>query len=281
MDVKIMQKKKKIKIKWFNIIILSTIMAAIIIIILLSLKTVKWKIDSNRLKEQINNINEIIKPVDIKDTNETEIIKPTEEIKKDNPYLDYIKMNMIDVNFEELKKINSDVKGWIKVNGTNVNYPFVQTSDNKYYLTHTFNKSYNQAGWVFQDYRNKEDNKHTILYAHGRSDKTMFGSLKDILTNDWLKNKNNFVIKMSTLEENTLWQIFSIYRIPTTSDYLQIDFKNDDNFLEFTNMLKNRSSYNFNTNVSKNDKILTLSTCYNNKEKMVIHAKLIKKEMKV
>ncbi len=45
-------------------------------------------------------------------------------------------------------------------------------------------------------------------------------------------------------------------------------------------MIKNRSSHNFNTNVISTDNILTLSTCYNNNEKMVIHAKLIKKEVK-
>ena len=45
-------------------------------------------------------------------------------------------------------------------------------------------------------------------------------------------------------------------------------------------MLKNRSSYNFNTNVSYTDNILTLSTCYNNSDRMVVHAKLIKKESK-
>lgn len=45
-------------------------------------------------------------------------------------------------------------------------------------------------------------------------------------------------------------------------------------------MLKNRSSHNFNTNVTSNDNMLTLSTCYNNSDKMVVHAKLIKKEVK-
>lgn len=49
-------------------------------------------------------------------------------------------------NFNELKNINNDVKGWIKVNGTNINYPFVQSNNNKYYLTPTFDKSYNSAG---------------------------------------------------------------------------------------------------------------------------------------
>jgi len=45
-------------------------------------------------------------------------------------------------------------------------------------------------------------------------------------------------------------------------------------------MIKERSKYNFNTNVDKDDKILTLSTCYDSSRKLVVHAKLIKKEIK-
>ena len=190
-------------------------------------------------------------------------------------------MNMINVDFKDLKAKNSDTIGWLKVNGTNINYPFVQGKDNKYYLTHSFNKSYNNAGWVFLDYRNNNtNNKNTIIYAHGRNDKTMFGSLKNVLNNGWLNNTNNYVIKISTEFENSLWQIFSIYRIPTTSDYLQTDFNNDTEYQNFLNMLKNRSNHDFNTNVTYSDNILTLSTCYNNNDKMVVHAKLIKREAK-
>ena len=50
--------------------------------------------------------------------------------------------------------------------------------------------------------------------------------------------------------ENTMWKVFSVYHIPTTSDYLQIDFYDKFEFLEFANMLLNRSAYNFNINVS-------------------------------
>lgn len=71
-----------------------------------------------------------------------------------------------------------------------------------------------------------------------------------------------------------------MYHIPTTSDYLQTDFYNDTEYQEFLDMLKNRSGHNFNTNVTSNDNMLTLSTCYNNTDKMVVHAKLIKKEVK-
>ena len=269
-----MNKKLKTFLIIFSILCSITLVYSIYNIIV-------WKLDSNKTNNQIEEIQEEIPIIEIEDNDNTEIIEQEEEIPKANPYWDYIGMNMIDVNFSELKNINNDVRGWIKLNGTNINYPFVQSNNNKYYLTHSFDKSYNSAGWLFLDYRNNiNNNKNTIIYAHGRTDKTMFGSLRNVLTNNWLKDTNNYVIKISTETENSLWQIFSTYHLPTTSDYLQTNFNNDNEFQDFINMIISRSSYNFNTSVSVNDNILTLSTCYSNSDKMVVHAKLIKKEQK-
>lgn len=274
-------KRRKIKIKWKNIILILIIITSSITLLISIFNIIKWKIDSNKTNYEINNIQENINVEEIQDTENTEIIEPVIEVPKENPYWDYINMNMINVDFNGLKRTNPDVVGWLKVNGTNINYPFVQSSDNDYYLTHSFNKSYNGAGWVFLDYRNNgTNNKNTIIYAHGRSNKTMFGTLKNVLNNGWLNNTNNYVIKISTETENSLWQIFSVYRIPTTSDYLQTNFNDETEYQNFLDMIKDRSSHNFDTNVASNDNILTLSTCYNNSDKMVVHAKLIKKENK-
>ena len=274
-------KRRKIKIKWKNIILILIIITSIITLLISIFNIIKWKIDSNKTNYVITNIQENINVEEIQDTENTEIIEPVIEVPKENPYWDYINMNMINVDFNGLKRTNPDVVGWLKVNGTNINYPFVQSSDNDYYLTHSFNKSYNGAGWVFLDYRNNgTNNKNTIIYAHGRSNKTMFGTLKNVLKNGWLNNTNNYVIKISTETENSLWQIFSVYRIPTTSDYLQTNFNDETEYQNFLDMIKDRSSHNFDTNVVSTDNILTLSTCYNNSDKMVVHAKLIKKENK-
>ena len=273
-------KKIKRKLKWKNIILILVITTFIVTLIISIFNIVKWKNDSNKTNKQIEDIQEEIKVTEVVDTENTEIIEQEEEIPEFNPYWDYIKMNMLNVDFSELKKINNNVKGWIQVNGTNINYPFVQANDNKYYLTHSFDKSWNSAGWLFLDYRNNNtNNKNTIIYAHGRNDKTMFGSLRTVLTKNWLSNTNNYVIKISTEKENSLWQIFSTYHIPTTSDYLQTNFDSNNEYQEFLNIIKDRSSYNFNTSVNNNDNILTLSTCYSNSDKMVVHAKLIKKEV--
>ena len=274
-------KRRKIKIKWKNIILILIIITSSITLLISIFNIIKWKIDSNKTNYEITNIQENINVEEIQDTENTEIIEPVIEVPKENPYWDYINMNMINVDFNGLKRTNPDVVGWLKVNGTNINYPFVQSSDNDYYLTHSFNKSYNGGGWVFLDYRNNgTNNKNTIIYAHGRSDKTMFGTLKNVLNNGWLNNTNNYVIKISTETENSLWQIFSVYRIPTTSDYLQTNFNDETEYQNFLDMIKDRSSHNFDTNVASTDNILTLSTCYNNSDKMVVHAKLIKKESK-
>lgn len=242
---------------------------------------IKWKIDSNSTKKQSEELIEKVEINEIEDSNNVEIIEQS-EIDNDNAYWNYIKMNLIDVDFTELKKINSSTIGWIEVKGTNINYPFVQSSDNKYYLNHSFDKSYNEGGWVFLDYRNniKHLQKNNIIYAHGRLDNTMFGSLRKILKSEWFNNTDNYIVRMSTEYENTLWQVFSVYHIPTTNDYIKINFNENSEFLEFASMLLSRSKYNFNTDVNENDIILTLSTCYDDYEKMVLHAKLIKREIK-
>ena len=273
-------RKIKRKLKWKNIFLLFIILICLILLIISIIDIINWKLDSNKIKNQIEKIEDIVEIKEVIDNDKVEIIEPVEEIPQFDPYWDYIKMNLINVDFNELKNINYDTKGWIQVNGTNINYPFVQAKDNKYYLTHSFDKSYNGGGWVFLDYRNNinELSKNTIIYAHGRDDKTMFGSLKNILNNGWLNNSNNYVVKLSTEYENTLWQVFSVYRIPTTNDYIKVNFDSDEDFEKWTSMLINRSTYKFNTSINKSDNILTLSTCYDDYDKVVLHAKLIKKE---
>lgn len=259
----------------FNIIIFLLILGISVKNILI------WNKDN---KNNIKETNEIMDKVNIVENENEENIEIIENVDepKESMYYSYIKMKLIDVNFNELKSINSDVVGWIKLEGTTINYPFVHTDNNEFYLNHSFDKSSNGAGWVFMDYRNKINlaNKNTILYAHGRTNGRMFGDLKNILSNNWLNNKNNFVLKLSTEKENTLWQVFSVYRTINTSDYIQTEFVSNNDFLDWANMLLNRSSYNFNTSLNVSDRIITLSTCYNDYEKVVLHAKLIKKEKK-
>ena len=120
--------------------------------------------------------------------------------------------------------------------------------------------------------------KNTILYAHGLMNNAMFGSLRRTVKQDWAKNKNNRIIKISTPSSMLLFEVFSSYTIEPESYYITSEFSGDEEFSTFIDTIKSRSFYDYNTSVSIDDKILTLSSCYDNKKRMVLHAKLIAKK---
>ncbi len=235
-----------------------------------------WNMDSYQLQQEIEDILKNTR-IEEKDDSLSTII-PNPPTDKENPYWEYIKTKLVNVDLESLKQINPDTRGWIQVAGTNINYPFVQSHDNYYYLNHSFYRKNNGAGWVFLDSRNNIDSLdwNTIIYAHGRIDSILFSTLKNILKSNWYENEENHIIKMSTDNHDSLWQIFSVYHVKTTSDYLAVNQDSPENNINFLNYLKGRSAVQFQTELYPEDKILTLSTCFNSEEKVVMHAKLIK-----
>ena len=275
-SLKVNKKKKSI----VNYLFYAPI-AVFSLIFLLSIgKIIIWsieKISVDKTMDDINNMVVIEEVVDNKEETLPEEEKKEEVKKEESIYDTYKKINLINVDFNKLKELNSATVGWIQVNGTEVNYPIVRALDNEFYLHRDFNDNYNSAGWIFMDYRNDPNNldKNTIIYGHNRMDNIMFGTLMNTLKKSWFNNKDNHYVKLSTPTENSVWQVFSVYYIKATSDYIQTEFINDSDYLDFINLIKGRSVHNFNLDVSSNDKIITLSSCYSKTERLVVHAKLV------
>ncbi|MBR1416278.1 MAG: class B sortase [Bacilli bacterium] len=244
-------KKKKI--------ILIIIMLIFLILIVFSLyKIILWSIDNNKSRELLDDISsDIIINEDISDFNVKE---------------KYI------VDFESLKEKNNDVTAWIKVNNTNIEYPVVKTNNNDYYLNHSFDKKPNLAGWPFMNYKNDMsfNDKNITIFAHARKDGSMFGTLKNILTDDYRqKNSDNNIILVSE-KESAIYEIFSTYKIEDELYYFKDNFNNDDEFNEFIKNIKSRSNYDYNVNLDDVKQILTLSTCdVNDNYRIVVHAKKV------
>ncbi len=183
------------------------------------------------------------------------------------------------IDFAALKEKNPDTIAYLKVNNTKIDYVVVKGKDNSYYLTHDFNKKSNSAGWVFADYHNKYDgtDKNKVIYGHNRLNGSMFGSLKKTLEKKWFNNKDNHKILLADETGEHYYQVFSNYMIKVENYYINTEFKNDDEFYKFIKTLKKRSKYNYKVDLSKDDQILTLSTCTSGgKKRVVMHAKLIK-----
>lgn len=185
------------------------------------------------------------------------------------------------IDFVNLKQTNPDTIAWVKVKGTEIEYPIVKAKNNEYYLTHSFDKSYNTAGWIFMDYKNKLDgtDKNIVIYGHNRKNGSMFASLKNVLTKEWQEIQENHKIPFITENEKAEYQVFSVYKIEDEDYYITTEFKNETEFQTFINKIKSRSVKDFGVEVNTEDQILTLSTCAdNNNYRVVLHAKKIIEE---
>ena len=242
-----MKKKSKIVVTFIQIVLIA-------VIIFSGIKIIEWIKSNKKNKDIMSEIKENVVINNEMDSN-------NEEYK---------------IDFAKLKQKNSDAIAWIKVNGTDIDFPVVKGTDNSYYLTHNFDKEKNKAEWIFADYRNKFDgtDKNIIIYGHNMKNGSMFASLKDVIKEEWYNNENNKYIALITENENCKYQVFSVYQIETEEDYLQT---NISNFKEFVEKIKGRSKKKFNVDIKETDSILTLSTCADNtKYRVVLHAVKIK-----
>ena len=251
-----MRRKKN---KRYKKVILNIIIYMILLFVLTysGIKIFKWYKDKN-------NNNKI-----------AEQIKSTVIVERENNN-EYENKKEYTVDFYKLKEQNNETVAWINVPNTNVEYPVVKTKNNSFYLNHSFDKSNNLAGWIFADYKNKFDgtDKNIVIYGHNMRDGSMFGNLKNILNSDWYNNEENLNITFNTENESCIYKVFSVYKIESEDYYIKTNFKNDNEFEKFINTIKGRSIKDFGIDVSKDDTVLTLSTCANNnKYRIVLHAK--------
>lgn len=270
--------------KQININFIKVSLGAVILVIIFMIGINYYKnyVDEQHYLGIENNLKEIIK-VNQKKTEEENPLDVIEPGDEDFTTTTTTTTTVYDIQYEKvfstLQEINKDTVGWLTVNNTRIDYPVVQAKDNDYYLRRDYYQNKNRHGWIFMDYRNNPDelNENTIIYGHNLANQTMFGTLRYALNSYWYKKSANQIITFNTPNENMKFQIFSIYTIPTTNDYLDITFPTTDAYQSYIDLVKGRSIYDFNIEVTTADKILTLSTCANgNDKRLVIHAKLIK-----
>jgi sortase B len=167
-------------------------------------------------------------------------------------------------DIEKLKAINPDYYGWIKVSGTNIDYPVVQGEDNDFYLTNDFNKEQHRAGAIFCDYRNDRDvskNRNTIIYGHNMLDGSMFSALEKNYRNEEIFQ--NGIIELITENAVYYYKVFSVRETAPASGYIQVDFDSDEKYIEFLYAQKELSLFQNDIIFDENSRIITLSTCVN------------------
>lgn len=170
--------------------------------------------------------------------------------------------------YEELYKTNPDMVGWIRIEGTEINYPVMQTSvDNKdYYLYRNFDKEENNHGTIYAreecDIFKPSDN--ITLYGHNMRDGSMFAALGNYYEKKtW---ENNPLITFDTLYEYHTYKIFAVFKTTAILNegfaYHRFeDARNEQEFNDFVATCKKLSFYDTGITPSYGDKMICLSTC--------------------
>ena len=168
-----------------------------------------------------------------------------------------------EVDFDALIEINPDTIGWIRFDEPSIiNYPVVKSKDNEEYLTKTFSDNDNKLGSIFVDMRNKSDfkDRNTLIYGHNmRVGNQMFSQIRKYGDNEFRDEYPYFYIYTPDNKEHK-YRVFAAGVVKETADNYKIDFKDDEEFEQFLDLLR-KLNYDKSVKLDKDSKIVTLSTC--------------------
>lgn len=179
----------------------------------------------------------------------------------------------VDIQLHSLQQENSDIVGWILFeNNDMISYPVLYSGDNEKYIRSDIYGNSTTAGCIFLEGACTPDfnDCHTIIYGHNMKNLSMFGSLKKYKTEDYYEGHQYFMIYTNDMAYR--YQIFAYYDIPEDDDVYQVGFSPDDTFQTFVNDMKRHSYEDTGVSVTKDDKVITLSTCSTDGYRFVVHA---------
>lgn len=185
--------------------------------------------------------------------------------------------NMIDVDFSNLTKINSDVAGWIYVEGTDISYPIMYSGDDETYLRTTINKEHATAGSIFLEGYNLPDfsDSHSIVYGHNMRNLSMFGSLKFYKENEDYYDSHRY-FQIITPKAKMRFEIFSYFDTEPASWVYTVPYYDNQEFSDYIDELISHSYIKLdNYDIDSSDKVVTLSTCSGSEMRFTIHGKLV------
>ncbi len=167
----------------------------------------------------------------------------------------------------ELQKQNDDVYGWIRINGTVVDYPILLGTDNKYYMSHTYDGSSLKAGSIMADCRTKDkllDNYNLVIYGHCMTNGSMFRCIKDFYDNTSSRKAmaKNMEIEIITLDGVYIYKFFSTYKVDDHS-YLKLSFPSEEAYVDYLSERLSLSPVQLNPTYNKSSRIVSLITCTN------------------
>lgn len=186
-----------------------------------------------------------------------------------------------DNQYAELYAQNSDFIGWLRIDGTGIDYPVMQSKDDPdFYLKHNFSKEYSRFGLPYMQANCNLSSDNIIIYSHNIKSKSMFNELTEYKNRDFYTAHKYFTF--DTLDEHRTYEVVAAFKTVAYSDsgfqyYAFVNANTVEEFDAFVEKCKALSFYDTGVTAEYGDKLITLSTCEYSQEngRLAVIAKLI------
>ena len=177
------------------------------------------------------------------------------------PYVDPYADALAAMDFAALREVNPDILGWILIPNTRVSYPFLQGTDNDYYLRRTWRKGSSAVGAIFVEAGNSGNltDFNTLIYGHNMNNGSMFGTLKKYRQQDYFRA--HFYVYLTTDAGSARYEVFAAYEVATDGETYRLSFADDSAKQAFLDYCLEQSVIDTGVTPQVYDRIITLSTC--------------------
>ena len=200
---------------------------------------------------------------ELKEDNEQEkLFENLIEIAEETPEEQNVEED--NINIANLYQINSDIIGWVKIEGTNIDYPVMQTKNSpNYYLRRNFYKEYSVMGTPYlAEQCDIQNSENLIIYGHHISNNKMFGELENYKQEDYYKEHQ--IIKFYSREEKAEYEIIAVFKTVAYTGFKYYNYcnlKSESEFIAFINKCYDLAFYDTGKKAEYGDKLICLSTC--------------------
>jgi len=210
------------------------------------------------------------------------VVEQVQDTDEDTDPIPQSEEDLILQEYQELLLQNADMVGWIKIDGTIINYPIMQTKNNpNFYLKHNFNKEYSDSGVPYvQENCDLATSDNLIIYGHHIKGRKMFGALEDYKSQSFYEKHK--IIQFDTLTEYAEYEIIAVFKTVVYSSegyryYDFVDAEDENSFDAYVNKCRELALYDTGVSAEYGDRLITLSTCEYSAEngRLVVVAKKI------
>lgn len=192
-------------------------------------------------------------------------------VREQDTQQEILSQSSVQLTSRNLYLENSDMVGWIQIEGTSIDYPVMQTPANpNYYLKHDFEKNYTDYGCPFvqADCDALAPSDNVILYGHNMKDGSMFADLAKYHSKDFWQNHKT--VCFDTALGSCTYEIFAVIHTTVQTDaaaafpfYRFVNAASPEEFADYVSACKVRELYDTGIFAEYGDNLLTLSTCDN------------------